>query len=83
MDSRCISQKIGAPKKIGRPRTPEQIEKLILKLAQDNGWGYTRILGELRKLGIQSVTETRSRKSSNVTDTKPAPIEDREPWMSV
>ncbi len=42
--------------KSGRPRTAEQIEKLILKLASDNGWGYTRILGEIRKLGIQSVT---------------------------
>ena len=44
------------PSKAGRPRTAEQIEKLILKLAKDNGWGYTRILGELRKLGIESVT---------------------------
>ena len=27
--------------KSGRPRTADQIEKLILKLASDNGWGYT------------------------------------------
>lgn len=40
----------------GRPKTAEQIEKLILKLAKDTGWGYTRILGEIRKLGIKSVT---------------------------
>jgi len=43
------------PKK-GRPRTAEDIEKLILKQAKDTGWGYTRILGELKKLGIDSVT---------------------------
>ena len=43
-------------KKGGRPRTAEQIEKLILKLAKDNGWGYTRIVGELRKIGIESIT---------------------------
>jgi putative transposase len=30
-------------KKGGRPRTEEQIEKLILKLAKDNGWGYTNV----------------------------------------
>jgi len=42
--------------KQGRPRTAEDIEKLILKLAKDTGWGYTRILGELKKLGIASVT---------------------------
>ncbi|XZE33891.1 integrase core domain-containing protein [Pirellulaceae bacterium SH501] len=42
--------------KSGRPRTAMDIEKLILKLAKDNSWGYTRILGELKKLGIESVT---------------------------
>ena len=33
-----------------------QIEKLTLKLAAENGWGYCRILGELRKLGVRSIT---------------------------
>jgi putative transposase len=43
-------------KKSGRPRTEAELEKLILKLAKDNSWGYTRILGELRKLGVTSIT---------------------------
>ena len=43
-------------KNVGRPRTEKQIEKLILKLAKDNSWGYTRILGALKKFGIESVT---------------------------
>jgi putative transposase len=42
--------------KVGRRRTGEQIRKLILKLAKDNNWGYTRILGELRKLNIRAVS---------------------------
>jgi putative transposase len=29
---------------------------LIIKLAKETGWGYTRILGELKKLGIRSVS---------------------------
>jgi putative transposase len=29
---------------------------LILKLARETGWGYTRILGELKKLGTNSVS---------------------------
>ncbi len=29
---------------------------MILKLARENDWGYTRILGELRKLGIKAVS---------------------------
>ncbi|WP_254510194.1 integrase core domain-containing protein [Anatilimnocola floriformis] len=41
------------PKKRGRPRTPEQIRQLILKMAKENEWGYTRIMGELKKLGIK------------------------------
>ncbi len=44
------------PVKKGRPRTQEQIRELILKLARENDWGYTRILGELRKLGIKAVS---------------------------
>ncbi|MEQ1829976.1 MAG: integrase core domain-containing protein, partial [Pirellula sp.] len=54
---RDASDKVAKTRKnVGRPRTAEQIEKLILKLAKDNSWGYTRILGELKKLGIESVT---------------------------
>ena len=56
------AKKSARRKKGGRPRTAEQIEKLILKLAKDNGWGYTRILGELRKLGIQAITRNTVKK---------------------
>jgi putative transposase len=42
--------------KVGRRRTGEEIRKLILKLAKANNWGYTRILGELRKLNIRAVS---------------------------
>ena len=36
----------------GRPATPAEIEALILRLARENsGWGYSRIHGELTKLG--------------------------------
>ncbi len=38
----------------GRPATPAEVEALILRLARDNaGWGYSRIHGELTKLGYR------------------------------
>jgi putative transposase len=36
----------------GRPRTAEEVREVVLRIARETGWGYTRILGELRKLGI-------------------------------
>ena len=36
----------------GRPRTPEDIEELVCRLARENGWGYQRIRRELLKLGV-------------------------------
>lgn len=37
----------------GRPRTPANIEALICQLARENIWGYKKIQGELKKLGIE------------------------------
>ena len=36
----------------GRPPTPPNVEELILRFTKENGWGYARIQGELKKLGI-------------------------------
>ena len=44
------------PAKVGRRPTALEIRKLIVKIARETGWGYCRILGELKKLGIQSVS---------------------------
>ena len=41
---------------MGRPRTPEAVRELVLKIARETGWGYTRILGELRKLGYTKIS---------------------------
>ena len=44
------------PRKVGRPRTAEEIRQLVLRIARENDWGYARILGELRKLGITKIS---------------------------
>jgi putative transposase len=45
-----------AKRRRGRPRTPEEIRKIVLRIARETGFGYVRILGELRKLGITGVS---------------------------
>ena len=37
----------------GRPKTPASVEALICQLARENIWGYKKIQGELKKLGIE------------------------------
>src|SRR5262249_49128733 len=44
--------------KPGQPRTDVDVRALILRIARETGWGYSRILGELKKLGIRSVSRT-------------------------
>jgi putative transposase len=41
---------------IGRPKTPDEIREMVLKIARETGWGYTRILGELRKLRMDHIS---------------------------
>ncbi|HRQ73939.1 MAG TPA: integrase core domain-containing protein [Phycisphaerales bacterium] len=42
----------------GRPRTPEQVRTIVLRIARETGFGYVRILGELKKLGIGGVSRS-------------------------
>ena len=54
------SRRLGppTPRSPGRPRTPEAVRQLVVRIAGETGWGYTRILGELKKLGIRCVSRT-------------------------
>ncbi|MCF6284854.1 MAG: integrase core domain-containing protein [Candidatus Hydrogenedentes bacterium] len=41
-------------KKLGRPPTAQNIRSLVCRMARENlRWGYRRIVGELKKLGIK------------------------------
>ena len=42
----------------GRPRTDQAIERLVVRLTRENGWGNERIQGELVKLGYDISDET-------------------------
>ena len=60
-------------KRLGRPRIPVATANLVLRLAQENlRWGYRRIVGELKKLGIK-VSATTVRKILKDKAHHPAP----------
>jgi len=59
--------------KTGRPPTKRDLKKLVLQMAKTPDWGYTRILGELRKLGIMSVSRTTVRSILKEHGIEPAP----------
>jgi transposase InsO family protein len=66
----------------GRPPVDREVRRLILRLARENSyWGYVRIAGELRKLGI-TVSATLVRKVLARADIPPAPERAASSWRS-
>jgi putative transposase len=59
-------------KRLGRPPVSLEVGRLIVRLARENPrWGYQRIAGELKGLGI-SVSATTVRKLLRESDLRPA-----------
>jgi putative transposase len=66
----------------GRPAIEREIRELIVRLARENtSWGYVRIVGELRKLGLD-VSATLVRSVLADAGIPPAPQRDRQSWRS-
>ena len=40
----------------GGQRKPREIRELVIEVTTTTGFGYTRIIGELRKLGIKGIS---------------------------
>src|SRR6478736_1923932 len=68
------------PVKVGRRPTAESIRRLIVKLARETGWGYTRILGELKKLGIKSVSRNTVKRILKANGLDPGPKQGIGTW---
>jgi len=73
-------KKRNANGKTGRPPTKRDLKKLVLQMAKTPGWGYTRILGELRKLRIMSVSRTTVRLILKEHGIEPAPDRVKPVW---
>jgi putative transposase len=66
----------------GRPRLQPELRQLVLRLARENPtWGYTRIVGELQRLGI-AVSATAVRKLLKAAGLPPAPQRTRMTWRA-
>jgi putative transposase len=66
----------------GRPPVDRPVRELILRLARENtSWGYVRIVGELRKLGID-VSATLVRNVLRAAGVPPAPQRGQLDWRS-
>jgi putative transposase len=66
----------------GRPPISRELRELTLRLARENpSWGYQRIVGELRKLGI-AVSATSVPSILANAGVPPAPQRDRQSWRS-
>ncbi len=66
----------------GRPPIDRAVRELVLQLARENpSWGYLRIVGELRKLGI-AVSATSVRNILARAGLPPAPRRDSQSWRS-
>jgi hypothetical protein len=68
--------------KAGRPPLERSLPELILRLARENPhWGYKRIVGELKGVGI-SVSATSVRKVLLEAGLQPAPERGHSSWRA-
>jgi putative transposase len=61
-------------------RTPEEVRNLVIRLANENDWGYTRILSELRKLGEHKISRTTVRNILAAEGLDPGPKRGKGTW---
>jgi len=66
-------------RKPGRPRTPEEVRDLIIQMRKDTGFGYTKLMGELRKLGIKLSRQT-VKNILKEAGLEPLPNDSKDSW---
>jgi len=70
----------GKHRRMGRPQIPTEQKELIIAMARANpSWGYNRILGELKKLGID-VSRATIQKTLRENGLEPTPLRRDSTW---
>jgi putative transposase len=65
---------------VGRPRTSTVLRELVIKIARETGFGYKKILGELRRLGITCICRQTVRAIVKQEGIEPSPKRSRRTW---
>ena len=69
-----------APNPKGGQRKPREIRELVIEIAKVTGFGYTRIIGELRKLGIKGISRQTVRNILKEEGIQPGPDRTSDCW---
>jgi len=77
---REAKQKRSNNSKRGRPKKRPALRRLILKIARDTDWGYTRVLGEVRKLTTQKISRQSVAKIMREAGLDPGPKRGEKTW---
>jgi putative transposase len=64
----------------GRPRTPEDLRQLVLRIASETAWSAERIYGELAKLGLDAICLSTVRNILRAEGVEPAPERGQGTW---
>jgi putative transposase len=64
----------------GGQRKPKELRELVIEIAKTTGFGYTRIIGELRKLGIKKISRQTVRRILKEEGIEPGPDRTSDSW---
>lgn len=77
---RWLREEHTGKKPVGRPRTNQVLRELVIRIAQETGFGYTKILGELRRLGISRICRQTVQSIVKQEGIGPSPKRSQRTW---
>lgn len=66
----------------GGQRKPKELRELVIQIAKTTGFGYTRIIGELRKLGVKNISRQTVRNILKEEGISPGPDRTSDSWTN-